>query len=126
GDVRPGSLGRVVEGYEIRLLPVEAEGSGADEVPPGDTGVMWVRGDSVAFGYFEDRDKSWSTFHGHWCRTGDLFRVDDEGYYWFEGRADDLLKVGGKWVAPIEVEACIQEHEAVSSVAVIGVEHEGL
>jgi benzoate-CoA ligase family protein len=126
GDVRPGSLGRVVEGYEIRLLPVEAAGSAAEEVAHGETGVMWVRGDSVAFGYFEDRDRSWRTFHGHWCRTGDLFRVDGEGYYWFEGRADDLLKVGGKWVAPIEVEACIQEHEAVSSVAVIGVEHAGL
>lgn len=126
GDVRPGSLGRVVDGYEIRLLPVEAEGVGAPEIATGETGVMWVRGDSVALGYFGDRDKSFRTFHGHWCRTGDLFRVDDEGYYWFEGRADDLLKVGGKWVAPIEVEACIQEHEAVSAVAVIGVEQEGL
>jgi benzoate-CoA ligase family protein len=126
GDIMPGSLGRPVEGYEIRLLPVDARGSGAAPAAIGETGVMWVRGDSVAFGYHRDREKSWQTFHGHWCRTGDLFRVDERGHYWFEGRADDLLKVGGKWVAPIEVEACIQEHAAVSAAAVIGIEHEGL
>ena len=61
---------------------------------------MWVKGDSVALGYFQDRDKSWATFLGHWCRTGDLFRIDEDGYLWFSGRADDLLKVGGIWVAP--------------------------
>jgi benzoate-CoA ligase family protein len=126
GDVKPGSLGRVVEGYEIRILAVDAEGPGADAVPNGETGVLWVKGDSVAHGYFQDRDKSWGTFHGHWCRTGDLFRVDDDGYFWFEGRADDLLKVGGKWVAPVEVEACIDAHDAVSSVAVIGTKEGGL
>src|SRR6185436_5651748 len=85
GDVLPGSLGRVVDGYEIRILPVDAEGPGAAPCAPGESGVMWVRGDSVAFGYWLDRDKSWQTFHGHWCRTGDLFRVDERGYYWFEG-----------------------------------------
>lgn len=126
GDVMPGSLGRVVEGYEIRILPVDAEGPGAAPVEVGETGVLWVKGDSVALGYFQDRDKSWETFHGHWCRTGDLFRVDERGYHWFEGRADDLLKVGGVWVAPLEVENCLTEHTAVAAVAVIGVEHEGL
>ncbi len=126
GDVKPGSLGRVVAGYELRILPVDAEGPGAEPVAPGDSGVMWVRGDSVAFGYFQDRDKSWATFFGHWCRTGDLFRVDAEGYHWFEGRADELLKVGGIWVAPVEVEACLGTHEAVSAAAVIGAEQDGL
>ena len=87
---------------------------------------MWVKGDSVALGYFQDRDKSWSTFHGHWCRTGDLFKLDDEGYLWFSGRADDLLKVGGIWVAPVEVEECLMQHPAVSLAAVIGAEEEGL
>ncbi len=125
-DVRPGSLGRVVEGYEIKLLPVDAIGPGADEVPVGETGVMWVRGDSVAHGYFQDREKSWTTFHGHWCRTGDLFKRDADDYFWFEGRADDLLKVGGVWVAPIEVEECMLTHDAVSSVAVIGALRDGL
>ena len=126
GDMKPGSLGRVVEGYDIRILPVDAELPGATPVATGDSGVMWVKGDSVALGYFQDRDKSWATFHGHWCRTGDLFRVDEEGYYWFEGRADDLLKVGGIWVAPVEVESCLNDHEAVSSAAVIGAEQDGL
>jgi len=124
GDMKPGSLGRVVEGYELRLLSADAEGPGAPEVALGETGVLWVRGDSVAFGYYGDREKSWRTFHGHWCRTGDLFRKDADGYLWFEGRADDLLKVGGIWVAPLEVENCLCEHEAVSAAAVIGAERE--
>ncbi len=126
GEVMPGSLGRAVDGYEIRVLPVDAEGPGAAPVATGESGVMWVAGDSVAFGYFQDRDKSWQTFHGHWCRTGDLFRVDERGYYWFEGRADELLKVGGIWVAPVEVESCIAGHPSVAAVAVIGAEQEGL
>jgi benzoate-CoA ligase family protein len=126
GDVKPGSLGKVVEGYELRVLPEEAEGPGAQPCAPGEIGVLWVKGDSVSLGYWLDRDKSWKTFHGHWCRTGDLFRVDAEGYLYFAGRADDLLKVGGQWVAPIEVEECLLEHPAVSLAAVIGVEDEGL
>ncbi|WP_437817288.1 AMP-binding protein [Sorangium sp. So ce1078] len=126
GDVRPGSLGRAVEGYTIKILPSDAIGPGAPELAPGETGVMWVKGDSVALGYFQDREKSWSTFHGHWCRTGDLFRMDAEGYLWFSGRADELLKVGGVWVAPVEVEECLTEHPAVSLAAVIGAEEAGL
>jgi acyl-coenzyme A synthetase/AMP-(fatty) acid ligase len=80
----------------------------------------------VSHGYWLDRDKSWKTFHGHWCRTGDLFRVDTEGYLYFAGRADELLKVSGLWVAPVEVEECLMRHEAVALAAVIGVEDEGL
>ena len=87
---------------------------------------MWVRGDSVALGYYQDRDKSWRTFHGHWCRTGDLFRLDADGYLWFSGRADDLLKVGGLWVAPLEVEECLVKHPAVAMAAVIGADDGGL
>ncbi|MBK8258341.1 MAG: benzoate-CoA ligase family protein [Polyangiaceae bacterium] len=126
GDIKPGSLGRVVDGYTIKILPSEAEGPGEPELPRGETGVMWVKGDSVALGYFQDRDKSWGTFHGHWCRTGDLFKLDDDGYLWFSGRADDLLKVGGIWVAPTEVEECLMQHPAVSLAAVIGADDEGL
>jgi len=88
--------------------------------------VMWVKGDSVAFGYFQDRDKSWGTFHGHWCKTGDLFKLDEEGYLWFSGRADDLLKVGGIWCAPVEVEDCLCRHPGVALAAVIGAEEDGL
>lgn len=126
GDIKPGSLGKVVEGYELRVLPEDAVGAGAREVPRGETGVLWVKGDSVALGYHQDRDKSWSTFHGHWCKTGDLFRMDDDGYLWFAGRADELLKVGGIWVAPLEVEQCLMEHPAVALAAVIGASDEGL
>jgi len=126
GDVKPGSLGRVVEGYEIRILPSDAQGPGATPLPPGEIGVMWVRGDSVAMAYHQDRDKSWKTFHGHWCCTGDLFSLDADGYLWFGGRADDLLKVSGLWVSPIEVEECLMQHQDVALAAVIGGNDEGL
>jgi acyl-coenzyme A synthetase/AMP-(fatty) acid ligase len=116
----------VVDGYEIRILPQEATGPGAAPLPPGETGIMWVRGDSVSLGYFQDRDKSWQTFHGHWCRTGDLFRIDEAGYLWFSGRADDLIKVSGVFVAPVEVEDCLIQHAAVAIACVIPVEQEGL
>ncbi|MEA2746895.1 MAG: hypothetical protein QOI41_1038, partial [Myxococcales bacterium] len=126
GDIKIGSLGKVVEGYELRVLPEDAEGAGATPCAPNEIGVLWVKGDSVSQGYWLDRDKSWTTFHGHWCRTGDLFHVDEEGYLYFAGRADDLLKVGGQWVAPLQVEECLLGHSAVAACAVIGVEDEGL
>ena len=126
GDVKPGSLGRPVEGYSLRILPSDAEGPGAPEVANGETGVLWVKGDSVATGYWLDREKSWRTFYGHWCRTGDLFERDDDGYYWFRGRADHLLKISGQWVSPLEVEHCITEHPKVMEVALIPIEIDGL
>jgi benzoate-CoA ligase family protein len=126
GDVKPGSLGRAVEGYELRVLPEDAGGPGAQPLPPGEIGVLWVKGDSISHGYWLDRDKSWQAFHGHWCRTGDLFRIDEGGYLYFAGRSDDLLKVSGLWVAPVEVEECLMGHGAVLHAAVIGVEDDGL
>lgn len=126
GDVKPGSLGRAVTGYTLRILPADAEGPGAPEVEENETGVLWVKGDSVATGYWLDRDKSWSTFYGHWCRTGDLFRLDADGYYWFRGRADHLLKISGQWVSPLEVEHCISEHPSVLEVALVPIVINGL
>ncbi|MEO6419413.1 MAG: benzoate-CoA ligase family protein [Polyangiaceae bacterium] len=126
GDIKPGSLGKVVDGYELRILPEDAEGPGAAPCAPGEIGVLWVKGDSVSHGYHLDRDKSWKTFFGHWCRTGDLFHMDAEGYLYFAGRSDELIKVSGLWVAPLEVEECLMRHEAVALAAVIGVEDEGL
>jgi acyl-coenzyme A synthetase/AMP-(fatty) acid ligase len=126
GDIKPGSLGKVVEGYELAILPEDAAGPGAPRCAPGEIGVLWVRGDSVAHGYFRDRDKSWKTFHGHWCRTGDLFTIDEAGYLYFSGRADDLFKVGGIFVAPREVEDCLLAHPAVSVAAVIPGDDAGL
>ena len=126
GDILPGSLGKAVAGYELKILPEDAEGYGAKACAPGEIGVLWVKGDSVSFGYWLDRDKSWKTFHGHTCRTGDLFKIDEQGYLYFAGRADELIKVSGLWVAPLEVEDCLMRHEAVALAAVIGVEDEGL
>jgi benzoate-CoA ligase family protein len=126
GDVLPGSLGRAVEGYTLKILAEDADGAGAPGLPPNEIGVLWVKGDSVAHGYFQDRDKSWKTFHGHWCRTGDLFHIDERGYLWFSGRADDLFKVGGIFVAPREVEDCLLGHAAVSVAAVIPGDDAGL
>jgi benzoate-CoA ligase family protein len=126
GDVLPGSLGRAVLGYTLKILPEDADGAGAPGLPPNEIGVLWVKGDSVAHGYFQDRDKSWKTFHGHWCRTGDLFHIDERGYLWFSGRADDLFKVGGIFVAPREVEDCLLGHAAVSVAAVIPGDDAGL
>ncbi len=126
GDVRPGSLGRAVEGYQLKILPAEAMEPGIPEVPRGETGVLWVRGDSVALEYRGDRDRSWETFHGSWCRTGDLFRMDEDGYLWFSGRADSLFKVGGVFVSPLEIEECLMTHERVAHAAVIPAEEAGL
>lgn len=126
GDIKPGSLGRPVDGYTVRILPVDAEEPGAAEVPCNENGCMWVKGESVALEYFQDRDTSWRTFFGPWCRTGDLFRRDEQGYYWFSGRADSLFKVGGIFVAPLEIEECLMEHTAVSLAAVIPAKREDL
>lgn len=126
GDIKPGSLGQVVDGYTIAILPRDATAPGVAPLPPGETGVLWVKGDSVALCYVQDRDKSWQTFHGHWCCTGDLFRIDENGYLWFSGRSDDLFKVGGVWVAPLEVEECLMGHKTVAMAAVIPIEEDGL
>jgi benzoate-CoA ligase family protein len=125
-DVRPGSLGKPVDGYTLRVLPAEAEGPGARPLAANQIGVLWVKGESAAIGYYRDRAASIGRFHGEWCRTGDLFRIDDEGYLWFEGRADDLMKVGGQWVSPVEVAQCLMSHPAVALCAVVGVADRGL
>ncbi len=126
GDVKGGALGKVVDGYELKILPRDAVGPGAEAVAAGEIGVLWVRGDSVALGYFQDRDRSWKTFHGHWCRTGDLFKMDADGYLWFAGRDDELFKTSGVWVSPLEVETCLMNHKAVSTAAVIKWDDAGL
>jgi benzoate-CoA ligase family protein len=126
GDIKPGALGKAVDGYDVKILARDAAGPGAAPLAPNEVGTLWVAGDSVALCYWGDRDKSWATFHGRWCCTSDLFRQDEEGYFWFAGRADDLIKVSGLWVSPLEVEDCLLGHAAVAEVAVVGVEEEGL
>jgi benzoate-CoA ligase len=115
GDVKPGSLGRIVEGYEARV--VDAEGR---EVTKGEMGTLKVRGDSAALCYWQAHEKSKETFAGNWCTTGDQFHVDAEGYFWYHGRTDEMLKVSGIYVSPTEIESCLIEHEAVVECAVVG------
>jgi benzoate-CoA ligase family protein len=115
GDVKPGSLGRVVEGYEAEV--VDAEGRA---VLTGEMGTLRVKGDSAALCYQQAHEKSKQTFAGDWCTTGDQFHVDPEGYYWYHGRTDDMLKVSGVFVAPAEIENCLLQHEAVLEAAVVG------
>lgn len=115
GRVKPGSLGEMVPGYEAKICNAAGE-----IVPDGEEGVLWVKGDSQALGYWQAQAKSRQTFQGMWVNTGDLFRKDAEGYYWFVGRSGDLLKVGGIFVAPLEIENCLLSHPAVGEVAVIG------
>ncbi len=115
GDVKPGSLGRIVEGYEARI--VDADGN---EVASNEMGTLKVKGDSAALCYWNAHEKSKETFAGDWCTTGDQFHVDEQGYYWYHGRTDDMLKVSGIFVAPGEIENCLLQHEAVLECAVIG------
>ncbi|MEK6280097.1 MAG: benzoate-CoA ligase family protein [Acidobacteriota bacterium] len=115
GDVKPGSLGKVVNGYEARI--VDADGG---QVSTGEMGTLRIKGDSAALCYWNAHEKSKETFAGDWCTTGDQFHVDDEGYYWYHGRTDDMLKVSGIFVAPAEIENCMLQHESVRECAVIG------
>ncbi len=115
GDVRPGSLGRIVEGYEAQI--VDAEGA---TVKTGAMGTLRVRGDSAALCYWQAHEKSKATFAGDWCTTGDQFHVDEQGYFWYHGRTDDMLKVSGIFVAPAEIENCLLQHNAVLECAVVG------
>jgi benzoate-CoA ligase family protein len=114
--VRRGTLGEVVPGFEVKVM--DENGS---EVPDGTMGHLWVRGGSRALGYWQQLDKSQICFRGEWVVTGDLVRRDADGYYTYGGRADELLKVSGKWLSATEVEGCLLQHPAVAQVAVVGV-----
>lgn len=116
GDVKPGTLGKAVEGFDVRVC----DDDGA-EVPLGEVGALWVRGQSRAIGYWQLLDRTAAAFRGEWYVSGDLVSRDSEGYFTYHGRNDDMLKVGGKWVAPQEVENCLLQHPAVREVAVVGV-----
>ncbi len=114
GDVKLGSLGRVVEGYEAKICDDEGH-----TLPVGDIGTLWVRGDSMAIEYWQQHDKSKATFRGDWCVSADKFRQDEAGYFYYCGRGDDMLKVGGKWLSPLEVENHLLKHPAVREAAVV-------
>jgi benzoate-CoA ligase family protein len=117
GEVRPGSLGRLVPGYDARVV-----GPDERDAPEGEIGTLWVKGDSAALCYWQAHEKSKQVLRGDWVVSGDLFRRDGEGFFYYAGRADDMLKVGGIFVSPMEVESCLLRHAEVLEAAVVGFE----
>ena len=115
GDIVPGSLGRLVPGYDARIVDPEGR-----EVGPGEVGTLWVKGGSALQGYWHDHEKSVRTRLGEWVSTGDQFVCDQAGLFWYRGRRDELMKVSGVWVSPIEIEDALLSHPQVAECAVIG------
>jgi benzoate-CoA ligase len=113
GDIRPGSSGKIVEGYEARIVDEEGR-----EVPRGEIGNLLISGDSTCASYWNKHEKTKATIEGNWIRTGDKYYQDADGYFWYAGRSDDMLKVGGIWVSPIELENTMIEHPAVHECGV--------
>jgi acyl-coenzyme A synthetase/AMP-(fatty) acid ligase len=121
GAARPGTLGTVVPGYRARVVDQDGR-----DVPDGQPGRLWIEGDTTALMYWNARTKSVRTYAGDVVMSGDLVERDADGYFLYRGRVDDLLKVGGVWVAPQEIEQCLAAHPAVAECAVVGYEDEGL
>ena len=114
GEARPGSSGRIIPGYEARLV----DDAGHD-VAQGEIGALVIKGDSICAGYWNRHETTKATFEGHWFRTGDKYYQDEDGYFWYAGRADDLFKVNGRWLSPAELESALIAHPAVQEAAVI-------
>ncbi|HUR76145.1 MAG TPA: benzoate-CoA ligase family protein, partial [Sporichthya sp.] len=119
GEVRPGTTGRAVPGYELRL--VDDEGA---EVPAGTPGNLQLRGGSLTTGYWCRTETTRNAFVGEWMRTGDTYVASEDGYYTCLGRSNDMIKAGGIWVSPAEVEACLLKHPSVAQAAVVAVPDE--
>jgi len=117
GDIRYGSTGKPVPGYEARIVDEHGRELGIDEI-----GELIVCGPSAGEGYWNQREKSRRTFVGEWTHTGDKYRRDADGYFYYCGRTDDMFKVSGMWVSPFDVETALISHEAVLEAAVIGKE----
>jgi len=115
GRSRPGTSGELLEGYAARL--VDEEGN---DVPPGEPGDLWIAAPSTAARYWHQQDRTAQTMVGPWLKTGDKYLRDEAGYFVYAGRSDDMLKVGGIWVSPMEVEAALLAHPAVAECAVVG------
>lgn len=114
GDVRHGSSGRLLPGCEAKILDERGQ-----PVPAGEVGTLWVKSDASCAAYWNRHERTKQTIKGEWLSTGDQFYQDADGYYWFMGRTDDMLKVSGAWVSPVEIESVLLEHEAVAEVAVV-------
>jgi len=120
GDVRYGTTGKPVPGYNVRLI----DDQGNVITKPGELGELQISGPTSAIMYWNQREKTKNTFQGPWTRSGDKYSFDAEGYYTYGGRSDDMLKVSGIYVSPVEVEAALVSHEAVLEAAVVGAEDE--
>lgn len=114
-QIRPGSAGRLLPGFSGILKNDDGE-----TVPAGEIGSLWLKSDGVAAMYWNKHQKTKEVFQGAWFNTGDLFRQDTDGYFWFQSRGDDMLKISGQWVSPVEIEETLLKHTAVSECAVIG------
>jgi benzoate-CoA ligase family protein len=112
-DVRYGSSGKVLHGYQVQLLNEEG-----DAVEQGE-GNLWIKGGSAALGYWEKPEETERNFVNGWVRTGDLYRRDNDGYWFHMGRSDDCFKSSGRWVSPVEVEGVLIRHDQVSKAAVV-------
>jgi acyl-coenzyme A synthetase/AMP-(fatty) acid ligase len=119
GEARPGTLGQVVPGFEIKACDEDG-----GEVPAGEVGRLWVKGDSLGLGYFESPEATAQAFRGDWFAGGDLISIDEDGFVTHRGRADDALKVKGRWFRPQEVESVLLDHPAVRECAVVAVADE--
>jgi benzoate-CoA ligase len=119
GKVRAGSTGQAVPGYELAILDQEGQA-----VPQGTIGDLLVSGPSIAQCYWNRQDLSEERFRGRWFFTGDKYSVDEDGFYWYAGRSDDMFRVSGQWVSPAEVEGTLAEHSCVLEAAVIAYEEE--
>jgi len=115
GAVRPGSSGQIIPGNEARIVDENDR-----EVADNQIGNLLIKSEAVCAGYWNQHEKTKETFQGHWLRTGDKYYRDAEGYYWYVGRSDDMMKVKGMWVSPVEVESALLEHPLVQEAAVIG------
>lgn len=115
GAVRPGSSGQIIPGYEAKVVDESGQ-----IVKPGEIGNLLVKSDSTCSHYWNQHEKTKDTIEGHWIRTGDKYYQDADGYFWYAGRSDDMLKCSGVWVSPVEIESVLIEHPAVLEAAVIG------
>lgn len=113
-NIRPGSTGKLVPGYDARIVDDQFK-----DLSCGQTGTLLIKGDSIAACYWNKHEKTKKTMLGEWINTDDKFYMDEEGFFYYVGRTDDMLKVGGIWVSPIEVEACLIAHPAVLESAVV-------
>jgi benzoate-CoA ligase family protein len=115
GAVRPGSSGQIISGYDAKIVDENNQ-----PVQTAEIGNLLVKADSTCSHYWNQHEKSKDTIEGHWIRTGDKYSQDADGYFWYAGRSDDMLKCSGVWVSPVEIESVLIEHPAVQEAAVVG------